>query len=571
MTPLEEALAEKARRAAGSTTALDEALAEKARRQPGVVEDIAKSAPGALRRGAETIPGAAGDLPRTGGTIIGKALSLLGMDPARAEAYGTGVGQAAATAFNPLATVDVARGRTPQPMPTSSEIHAATTPVLGEDYKPQTLPGKFTSSALEQVPGAMIGPGGWAMKGTQAIGGGIGAEAGGQAARLAGAEPGGSAETIARITGNLAGGFTPSVSNQLMRPRPISPARQANINVFEREGIPASAGQRTGNVPLKYREAEAGFDLEPQKEAFSRSALGRTGLPAGTARAPASVVDAELERMGQEFNRLTGNTSTAFDQPLQDELLNVATTYADETPMATSFVENFMNDLARKSAANSGVMTGEVYQNARSKLGEIIRGGDKSLRGPAIDMQEALDDAVSRNMSPEQLAEWNTVRQQYRNFLPVEHAVGASGQDAATGVVSPQGLRTGVRATQGRRAVAAGRNVFGDLLEAGGDLMTPLPQSGTAPRLQAIAKGVGPLLASGAGLGLTGDPMLAGGIGLAAATLPVARNAALISGPGQAFLARQGPVMNTDRQGLAATINAARQAQLEQMRREQGW
>ena len=537
---------------------------------PGYAEDIAKSAPGALRRGAEAIPGASGDLPRAGGTLIGKVLSMLGMDPSRAEAYGSGAGQAVSTALNPFATVNVAQGQTPQPMPTSSEIHAATTPILGEDYKPQTVPGKFTSSILEQVPGAMIGPGGLAMKTTQAIGGGVGAEAGGQAAQFAGAEPGGSAETIARITGNLAGGFTPSVSNQLMRPRPISPARQANIDVFEREGIPASAGQRTGNVPLKYREAEAGFDLEPQKEAFSRSALGRTGLPAGTARAPASVVDAELNRMGQEFNRLTGNTSTAFDQPLQDELLNVATTYVNETPMATPFVESFMNDLAQKSAANNGVMTGQVYQNARSKLGQIIRGGDPSLRGPAIDMQEALDDAVSRNMSPETLAEWNMVRQQYRNFLPVEHAVGASGQDAATGVVSPQGLRTGVRATQGRRAVAAGRNEFGDLLEAGGDLMTQLPQSGTAPRLQAIARGVTPLL-FGAGGVAAGAPELGLGLGAAAATYPVVRNAAITSQPGQAFLARQGPVMNTDRQGLAATINAARQAQLEQLRREQGW
>lgn len=548
--------------------------AKPAAEQPvGYGEDILRSAPGALRQGFESIPGGPGDLAAAAssntGSVFNKIATWLGMDPKKADTYSKVISGVGPSLLSPAAPFSLLEDKPIPPMPTTGDIHGATSKVLGEDYQPKTAPGKLASGVIRQAP-ALLNPGSLAMKTTQAVGSGLLSEGAGMAGEAMGAEPGGFLDSTLRLGGNVAGGFTPSAWNRLSRPRPIGPERRANLDVFEREGIPSTAGQQTGDRRLQFAEERAGGQrvVEQQKDQFSRAALGRTGasIPPGTVRASQGVIDNALNHFDTEFNRLAGGTSAMMDTQLQNDMLNTAVSYIDETPLAAPFVENFVNDLAQKAAGNGGMVSGEVYRNARTKLGSIIRNGDPGLRGPAIDLQEALDDAVGRSMGPQQMAEWDAARQDYRNFLPVEYTVSGAGADASRGVVTPQGLRTGVRASQGRRALASGRNAFGDLIEAGNDIMVPLPSSGTAERGRAMMPGIAGLTTIA---GIMSDKPLTGiGTGLAAMALPRARDAAMMSAPGQAFLARQGPVINTNRQGLAQVINATREAQMQQALRE---
>lgn len=543
---------------------------------PTVVQDMLQSAPGALRRGVESIPGGPGDLAETAssnsGRVFGTIAKWLGMDEGKANQYSQIIKGAGPSLLSPSLPFSVAEDpNKPIPtLPTTADIHGATSKVLGEDYQPKTVPGKLSSSVISGAPG-LLNPGSLPMKATQMVGSGLLSEGAGLAGEAMGAEPGGLVDQGLRLGGNVLGGYSPSAWNQVSRPRPIGPERRANLDVLDREGIPTTAGQRTGDRRLQFAEEKAGAQrvIDQQNEQFSRATLDRTGasIPPDTTRASQGVIDNALNHFDNEFNRLANTSSAMMDTQLQNDLLATTVNYQDTVPLAAPFVENFMNDLAHKAAGNGGLLSGEVYQNARRRLGEIIRGGNNDLRGPAIDMQEALDDAMSRSMGPQQAAEWDAARRDYRNFLPIEYAVSGQGAANSRGVISPQALKGAVRNTQGRRAVASGRNEFGDLIEAGNDVMVPLPSSGTAERARAMMPfGAGALAFA---TGLAADRPLSGaGAAVAASTIPYLRDRAIMSAPGQAFLARQGPVINTNRQTLSQVINAAREAQMQQARRE---
>jgi len=206
------------------------------------------------------------------------------------------------------------------------------------------------------------------------------------------------------------------------------------------------------------------------------------------------------------------------------------------------------------------VLSGEAYQHTRTRINDKIRNEntDPGVRGALIEMQDALDEAVGRNLPPEDQRAWRTVRTQYRNYLPLESGMASNGASTAEGLLSAKQLQAGIKANMGKRSRATGQNDFQDLADAGEVTMTKPQDSGTpaglkAQGLRAALTGLASL-AGGSGVGLAAhsmgvDPMVAGGAGMfttaAMGGIPAVVRAAKVSPTGQAILGRQGPRVDT--------------------------
>jgi hypothetical protein len=306
------------------------------------------------------------------------------------------------------------------------------------------------------------------------------------------------------------------------------------------EGITLSAGQATGNKGMQYLESELGKGaaadlMERQSEEFTGAVLRRIGVTAN--RATPEVVEGAYRAIGQQFDNLAMVTNTPFDTTLQNNLLNVAADYVSNAGTPAPVVENMVNRISELAQQNGGRLTGQAYQEMRSTIGRLAQAAEPTTRMALRELQEALDDGVERHLNGQTLQAWQAARRAYQNFLVVEKAVTSAGEKAAAGLITPAQIRTAA-VNQNRRAFAFGANDFANLARAGIQTMTPLPQSGTAPRLAAAAMGSIPA-AMGAAVGAPGGlpGMIAGG--MAGAAIPRVIGGAMLSPPGRALLSNQ--------------------------------
>ena len=275
--------------------------------------------------------------------------------------------------------------------------------------------------------------------------------------------------------------------------------RDVAVASMKAEGVPLTAGQKTGSTWLKYRESELGGAkadqiMESQKEAFTQAALKRAGIDAP--RATPEVVDQAFDTLGNHMDRLAALSDVPFDTRLQNELLAAADKYEKTAGSPAKAVDYLMHRTADLAAQNGGVLKGEAYQNLRSEMGELSASADGPTKIALGKFREALDDAVEHYAPPKLLEAWKITRSRYKNLLAIEDAVSKAGPDAALGLISPANLRTAVK-NQGTRAYVRGKGDLNELARHGVATMTPLPNSGTAARI--AARLTGPLGLAGAG------------------------------------------------------------------------
>lgn len=393
--------------------------------------------------------------------------------------------------------------------------------------------------------GQIVGRG--ASLGARALGGlGVGAAQG--AAYGAGASDGDLQDRVAGgifggAVGGVLGAAAPAVgalARRVVTPAPSSDAQRAAARMMAGEGVTLTAGQRTGNKGMQYLESELGRGaaenlMEQQAEEFTGAVLRRLGVEAN--RATPEVVEGAYRQIGQQFDNLAQLTNTPFDETLQNNLLGVVVDYVDNAGTPARVVENQANRIAQLAQQNGGRLTGAAYQEMRSTLGRLAKRAEPTTQAALRDLQEALDDAVERYLDGQTLQAWRDVRRSYQNYLVVEKAVTAAGEKAAAGLITPAQLRTAA-VNQNRRAFAFGSSDYANLARAGIQTMTPLPQSGTAPRLAAQTMGSLPAIlgaAAGSPAGIPGA--IAGGI--AGAAIPRAAGAAMLSPLGRRVLSNQ--------------------------------
>lgn len=497
------------------------------------VSDVVKSAGTGLARGAIGLAGMTGDFRDLGLSAASAAASRLGASP-------EGIAAVRPVADKLLRALPLMSG------PTSQQITRGIESYTGEFRKPQTTAGKYAQTAGEFAFGALM-PGGLVRRAANVIAPALGSEAAGQATEGTDWEP------YARVGGALAGGLAPGVVGRAITPAATAPGRRAAVDVLEREGVTSLApGQVTGSKRLQYFESENGGAraqelTEQAAEQFTAAALRRTGETANRARP--EVVDRAFTRVGGQFDDLAGRNTVAVDTKTWDSLQKARDDYFIVTPPAARapIIEKLVSDIGEAAANNRGTLPGNVYKELRTRITTMERNTtDKTLKDALGDMRNAVDDAMQRTpwVSQADKDAWQTARRQYRNLLVIERAATAGGENAASGLLSPAQLRMGV-VNQNKRDYARGRGDFAELVRAGNEVMTPLPNSGTAPRLKAQGLGlsmptaIGSVLGGGVGASL-GNPTLAGvGAGAGAvigAIAPAVLGRMALSGPGRAYL-----------------------------------
>lgn len=481
--------------------------------------DVAKSIPAGIAKGVMGLATLPGNL---------EALATSGLDWALDKAGKPGLGKAIGKANDYLGAPY-----------TSQDMQRDVEKVTGPLYKPQTTAGKYAETIGEFAPNAAF-PGGMVNRAANVVAPAVASEAAGQAAEGTGYEP------LARFGGAVAGAIAPSMAGRVVTPFPMSQERARNLAVLDAEGVGQhlTAGQRTGNERLRYFESttqhtplagnRAAQMQDDAAEAFTGAAMARVGSPG--ARATPQEMDAAFTRIGQQFDELAASNAMQADRQLVQELSAPVRDYQRLVPPSqrSPAVEAYIMDIARGLQANGGRMPGDIYQSLRSQIERDARAAWKSdpQLGRALSgIRGALDDAMERGLqasnSPH-LGAWRETRQHYRNLLAIERAATGAGQAAAEGLISPAQLRQAA-VGQNRRAYARGNGDFSDLARAGVSIMSPLPNSGTAQRVNAQAM-----------MSMAGGAFAAGGPGaIAGALAPGLAGRALMSRPVQGYLANQ--------------------------------
>lgn len=492
--------------------------------QMGYAEDIAKSAGSGLVKG---VAGLAGLPSAIGDVIQWGERKLTGDTP---EQYAARLAERKKHALLP----DV--------LPSTEQVQSAIEKnVTGPLHEAQTTPGKFAERAGEFVPGALTGPGGMLRNAlVYGVGSGLASEAAGQATA------GGKYETAARIAGALASPLGVAAARRVITPLPAAAGRQAATNALANEGVELTAGQRTGSKGLQYLESESGAPartaVERQKEQFTSAVLRRAGENAP--RATPEVIDGAFTRLGNDFDGLAARNTLQGDQRMVHDLTRTWREYTSLVPetMRAPVVENVLQDITNAVHNQAGTISGEAYGALRSRLDRMARASarDPQLSDALYGVRNALDNAMERSLArsnPADLGAWREARRQYRNLIPIAKAVEGGGEDMAAGLLSPAKMRQTTVSSQGGRNYARGQGEFADMVRAGNETMTPLPNSGTAPRLAAQAL----LSAPGAAVGYEQGGAGGAGIGAVLGALAgrYAGGRALMSRPMQAYLGNQ--------------------------------
>jgi hypothetical protein len=371
---------------------------------------------------------------------------------------------------------------------------------------------------------------------------GVASEAAGQATEGTAAEP------YARFAGGVAGGMLPRGSIRTATPNPVPADRARHLAVLEREGVTdLTAGQVTGKKPLRWSESVTqdvpfggtrAADIQTrQAEQFTRAALRRAGIQAD--RATPDVMDAGFSQLGNRFETLAQNVTIPPSRRLTLDLQNAVNEYNQGVAptLRVPMVNGIAGDLNSVLSAGRPI-SGEAYAKLSSSLGRRARAtqfSDPDLSQALFRMKNAIDDAAERAMPHALTGAFRQTRREYKNLLVLEKAAGGAGENAVSGLISPAQLRTAAKTTN-KRDYSRGRDDLSELARAGVAIMSPLPQSGTAPRV--AAQGIMQSLSAAGG-------MASGGIEGAAANLlmtiggPALAARGLMSGPVQNYLGNQ--------------------------------
>lgn len=383
---------------------------------------------------------------------------------------------------------------------------------------------------------------------------------------------------VAELLGELigAGGAAGAgrAARRAITPFPTSPERAAAADALAAEGVELTAGQRTGNKGLQYLESELGggaaADMtERQAQQFTSAALSRAGVRAE--RATPEVMDRAFTNIGQEFDDLAARNVLQLDQDMIQGVNDVVGDYYNlVSPSARApIIDNTITDLADTLAQSNGLLDGAAYQSLRSRLESAARSStDPQLSNALRGLRGVLDDAMERSIgqfNPDDLGAWQQVRSDYRNMLVLEAAAGGAGEAAGAHLISPARLRQAAQSVLGKRSYVRGTNDFAELAQAGNAAMTPLPQSGTAPRTAVRNLGTGFLSLMGGGAGAAaGGPAGAVAGALAGAAVPAIAGRAVLSPLGRRYLGNQvlGPAGPTNYAPTLAAIASNQTSQI---------
>ena len=338
-----------------------------------------------------------------------------------------------------------------------------------------------------------------------------------------------------------------------------------------REGIPLTAGQRTGSRPLQIAESvmenlplTSGPQLagrEAQQRAFTAAALRRAGI-AGDAATPEALA-AQRAALGTTMQDIANANTLNFNRGLADRLAEISGEASMRGPTAAAPV-NSLIDRILGEVGQSGDMAGKTYQAWRQRLRPLASAGGENahLYGQ---IRRALDDAFNSQMEAAGSEAWKGANRQYANLKTIMQAAGGPGAPAASNQLAPSQLAAALRGSIGKEGVALGRGDLNNLTRIGTTFVKDqIPNSGTAQRqlIQALlTSGIGTGAGTGTALALGKDPLegaaYGAGIGAGALIAPRLAQGAMNSQLGQRYLASGAvPLTDAHRRALAAAMRS---------------
>lgn len=487
-----------------------------------VLDDTAKALSAGMSRGATSmlgLPGTVGDAFNYGMTGVGKELGLIPEEWSSPQSSLSG--QALTQGLG-----DITGGAT--------------------DYRGEGDAARYAGTVGEFIPGAMaLGGTSLANLLINGVAPGVASEGAGQLTEGTKYEP--YARVAAAMLAPMAAQGVANIGGKIISPNAgADPERLALAKILDDAGVPVSAGQRVGNEALRRKEGltARGQDLVgEQAEAFTEAALKTAGINAK--RATPEVMAKAADDIGQVFDDVVRGVDVIPDvahAQRAEEAINMARELSpDKLPPLLANVNQRLLD----SATGGVAIPASTLKQWRSNLSKLTRSPEAATREGAVAMMEVVDDAMASTLNNmgrakdvERLAQ---ARADYRNFLALEKAVAAAGENAASGLISPSSLRNAVKTQGASSYVRGGRGDIASLARAGEGVMKPLPNSGTPAGMSAL--GVNPqnmMAAIGGGAGASfGGPFGAVAGALAGSAAPAVAGAARMSPLIQKYLANQ--------------------------------
>ena len=281
-----------------------------------------------------------------------------------------------------------------------------------------------------------------------------------------------------------------------------SPETRRLVKVADAEGIPLTAGQKTGSLPLRTMESvfrtmpstagKAERIADAQRVAFNEAVLARAGGD-GAERATPEVIKVVLDRAGKTIGEISGRNTLQ----LTPDAMQGVTTLARETvrtmpkgearPLLAR-VEDFIDKIDTKTFT----VDGKAYQALDSALSKQIRGTmDGNIRESLKNLRDTLRTAMDASISGDDAQLWQTARSQYANGKLIQQAMNAQNLDTVAGNIPPAALSQAV-ARGPQNNFAMGHGALNDLSRVGrAFVQEAIPNSGTAQRLgmQALLSG----------------------------------------------------------------------------------
>ncbi len=335
-------------------------------------------------------------------------------------------------------------------------------------------------------------------------------------------------------------------------PLASGPVTDLATTALSKYGIPLRAGQIRGaagdrgawtaDSNLLGSSPKFAANNEAQKGAFMKALTSTYGDPSGVV-AP-QALEAAKGGLGQVFDRVAQNTKITNTDALQTKLGSIVKDAQDVLP------DNEVAPLLRQvqnigDQVENGTMSGAAYQALTRKgapLDRAMNSDNPNVAHYAGQVREALDDALEASAAPQDLADLQKARFQYKNLMTVAKLAPKAD---ANGFISPPLLRGAVN-TNFKNAAFKGAGNLGELARIGQTFMKEPPNSFTANRAKDLLShfGTGGLLGGEAlGLYLHNPLVMAGAVAPIALqkAAQMAKEARLGPGATNRLLGNNGP------------------------------
>lgn len=305
--------------------------------------------------------------------------------------------------------------------------------------------------------------------------------------REANAAWGGAGGFVGQSVGTLLSKALKPVTSRLF------PQEQALAAAAEREGIPLTAGDRTGSRALKTTESvlenlpsTSAAQLaarDTQQRAFTAAVLRRAGINADSAEAQTLL--SQKKKIGGELGDIAKSGQLDFSQGLNARLGEIVADANRHLPPEVaanviSTVEKIQAQAAHQSSL-VGAMSGDTYQGWREPLRGLASNAETGRYFQQI--RSSMDDAFKGQLAGAEGDAFKEASRKYANLKTIMDAMGGVGNLPAKGQVSAAQLSAALTRAMGREGMALGRGDLNELSRIGNLFVKEqIPNSGTAQR-----------------------------------------------------------------------------------------